>query len=685
VSIHIGVDVGGTFTDFTVSTSAGNRLILHKTPSTPAAPEQAITDGIREIFERWHLDPRHVTRLSHGTTVGTNALIQRRIGRVALVTSEGFRDLLEIGRQTRPMVYNIHKDHPKPLVPRHLRYEVPQRRRADGRVHVPLDEAKVRALAAVLVAEAVDCVVVCFLHSYAFPEDEGRAAEILRDNLPASVAVITSSSVYPEFREYERFSTAVVNGALLTVVGSYLDRLTAGVAALGIDTDVKISQSSGGLMSVAMARRLPIRASLSGPAAGVQGAAHRAAISGWPNIITLDAGGTSADVSLLRDAAPVEVNERDLAGFPIRLPALDVNAVGAGGGSIARIDRDGLLKVGPQSAGANPGPACYDLGGRQATVTDANVYVGRLNGEALLDGRMPIRRDLAVAAIGELASDLGISPDETALGIVRVACATMVKAIRSITVERGQKPSDFSLFVYGGAGPLHAIEVARDLGIATIVVPPNPGILCAEGAMNSALTADFVKTILAPLDGAVSRIAAEVASQLSTAVHGWFENEKIPEPGRKLTWSVELRYVGQNYELSLPIEVAVFDAKVCRILARRFHELHDSYYGFASPDEPVQFVNLKVKATGRLETPDLPLVAGSAAGSPIASRDVLFLGDDWQATPVYRRTDLAPGQEIPGPALIEQMDTTSVVYPGDRCTIDRWGNLILRLEPETVS
>ena len=499
--MYIGVDVGGTFTDIAVNRDDGSNLILHKLASTPDAPERAIIEGLRTILDRSGVSADRVKRLAHGTTVGTNALIQRKCGKVGLVTSQGFRDLLEIGRQTRPSVYDMHTDHPAPLVDRHLRIDVPQRTLADGSVHVALDEDAVRRAAENLAAEKVDCVVVCFLHSYAFPEDEIRAAEILSANLPNSVTVLCSSAVYPEFREYERFSTAVLNGALITILGSYLDRLTSSVADLGITSEIKISQSAGGLMSVRMARRYPVRASLSGPAAGVQGALRRATAAGFNDIITLDVGGTSADVALLRDGRAVEVNERDLAGFPIRIPALDVNAVGAGGGSVAWIDRDGLLKVGPQSAGAVPGPICYDMGGTECTVTDANVMLGRLNNQALLGGRMPIKAGLAIDGITRLAGDLKVAPDAAALGIVQVACATVVKAIRSISVERGHNPSDFALFVYGGAGALHASDVARELGMTQVVVPPDPGILCAEGAMNAALSTDFVTTILAGLNG----------------------------------------------------------------------------------------------------------------------------------------------------------------------------------------
>ncbi len=677
--MYIGVDVGGTFTDIAVNRDDGSNLILYKLPSTPLAPEKAIVDGLNTILADNCLKAGDVRRLSHGTTVGTNALIQRKCGTVALVTSKGFRDLLEIGRQTRPTVYDMHRDHPAPIVERALRLEVPQRRLADGTQHVALDEVAVTQAGETLSAANVDCVVVCFLHSYAFPDDETRAAELLRNALPDDVVVLTSSSVYPEFREYERFSTAVLNGALITIMGSYLDRLTAGVAELGITSEVKISQSSGGLMSVRMAREFPVRASLSGPAAGVQGALRRSIAAGFENIITLDVGGTSADVALIKDGQPIEVNERDLAGFPIRIPSLDVNAVGAGGGSIAWIDRDGLLKVGPQSAGAEPGPACYDMGGQDATVTDANVLLGRLNGEALLAGRMPIRKELSGKSITSLAEQLDVSVDEAALGIVQVACATMVKAIRSISVERGHSPGDFALFVFVGAGALHAADVARDLGMHRVIVPPSPGILCAEGAMNAMLSTEYVATILSPLDvGGLCKLRS-AEKELAARVGDWFDAESVPAAQQQTSWSIGARYFGQNYEITLPLDTSRNDAQIVESLREAFHIAHETNYGFASKSEPIQIVNIAVKAIGQLDRPELPQIETNGAAEPEHYRETLFEPGRRHKTPIFARDKLVAGQKIDGPAIVEQMDTTVLVFPGDVCVVDRWGNLVITL------
>lgn len=677
--MHIGVDVGGTFTDIAVNPGDGSGFFLHKLPSTPDAPERAIIDGLGAILAENGLDPGRVVRLAHGTTVGTNALIQGNCGKVALITSEGFRDLLELARQTRPTVYDIHRDNREPLVPRHLRIEVPQRRLADGSEHVALDPAAVADAARRLEVEDVDCVVVCFLHSYAYPEDELRAAGILRGNLPGSTRVVTSSSVYPEFREYERFSTAVLNAALLTLFGSYLDRLMRDTADLGMDVDIKISQSSGGLMSVRMAKELPIRASLSGPAAGVQGALHRATVAGIENIITLDMGGTSADVALLENGVPVEVIARDLAGFPIRIPSFDVNAVGAGGGSIAWIDRDGLFKVGPRSAGAVPGPACYDLGGTEPTVTDANVILGRLNGEAMLAGRMPIRRDLSVRAVESLAGRLDVAPEDAALGIVQVACATMVKAIRSISVERGYSPSEFSLFVFGGAGALHAVDVARELGMNRIVVPPSPGILCAEGAMSAPLSTEFVTTLLAPLDLEELDVLERAGAELGARISEWFRSECVPGPQQRTIWTVSARYFGQNYELALPVDMSASREALRAGIEAAFHDAHERNYGFCSANEPIQLVNLSVKALGELQRPRLPVLPKAPPPEPTCCRNTLFSAGDRRLTPVYDRTGLVDGQVIAGPAIIEQMDATVLVHPDNECVVDRWGNVTITL------
>ena len=675
MTVHIGVDVGGTFTDFAVSLPEKNIQLLYKLPSTPERPDEAIIEGLEYFLTNHKLDPKEIVRFGHGTTVGTNALIQRRVGKVAMVTSRGFRDLLEIGRQTRPKVYDMHQDFPKPLVPRWLRYEVSERMRADGIVHVPLDEQELKEIASTLKAANIDCVAVCFLHSHAFPEHEERAAEILRKNMPDEVSIMTSSMVYPEFREYERFSTTVLNAALLTVMNAYLDRLTKGVAEKGVAAEPTISQSGGGLMS----RRYPIRSALSGPAAGVLGAAYRAKATNEANVITLDIGGTSADVSLLANGEPSVVHSRRLAGFPLRLPALDVNAVGAGGGSIAWIDRDGLLKVGPDSAGAVPGPACYGNGGLLATVTDANVVLGRLPDDSLLDGRMTIRRDLAEEAIDNLAEKLSMSREATALGVVQVASAVIVKAIRAISVERGHDPSKFSLFAFGGAGPLHAVDVAKDLGIRKVFIPPNPGILCAEGLLGSDLVADLIQPSLAPFDNNIYQSLNLAKSTLDKRARDWFETESVEVESQGQGWSADLRYKGQNFELAIAFDNDQFDQASASDLRKAFDQAHEAAYGYSQSDELVELVGMRVKLTGVLSKPPLPKIKSGPCLNSIGSRKVLFGKDIWCETPIYRRDAIPKEQGFEGPAIIEQMDSMLLIFPGDRAKIDEWGNLIIVL------
>lgn len=682
--LKVGVDVGGTFTDFFVVDEEAGRTIRYKRPSTPAQPQEAILQGLGELLKLHDLPFSAVGALFHGTTVGTNALIQRRIGRVALITSEGFRDLIEIGRQTRPKVYDIHQDSPAPLVTRDCRFEVPARVRADGTVVTPLDEDRLRGLIPALLDRKVDCVVVAFLHSFAYPEHERRAVEVLRAALPASVHVISSASVYPEFREYERFTTAVLNGALLTVMDRYIGRLISGVKALGTMARPLISQSSGGLMSAEMAKELPIRASLSGPAAGVSAVVHWARQMGYREVITLDIGGTSSDVALIRDYEPSEVSLQDVGGFPVRMPAVDVTAVGAGGGTIAWIDKDGLLKVGPHSAGADPGPACYGLGGLDATTTDANVLLGRLSNEALLGGRMPIKPDLARKAIAGLAEKLGLETLDTALGILKLAGTTMVKALRRMSIERGHDPSKFVLFAFGGAGPLFAIDVAREIGISTVVVPINPGLMCAEGLHFCALSNDFVGTYLRELAATAESAIKGLRDALIADAEAWFSNEKVPPDQRGYEWRAELRYRGQNFELSLPISDERLSADGIEALREAFHVAHERSYGFSMVGEIIELVSIKLKVRQKVEFVRPTELPEARQARPTHTRRVIFDRIEPIETLIYERADLAKGQRIQGPAIIDQQDATTLIYPGDEAFVDQWGNIVIQLRREVA-
>ena len=678
MSWMVGVDVGGTFTDFFAFDDSTDRIVLHKVASTPGNPAQAVIEGLRELAAQHAIDLNQVTRLSHGTTVATNALIQRRGGKVALVVTEGFRDLIEIGRQIRPHVFSLQQDYPAPLVPRELRFEAPERITADGKATRALTAESLPPLIAAIGDGKPDACAVCLLFSFLNPAHEAMLRDALATAYPDMYLSI-SSEVQPEFREYERLSTTVLNAYLQPVIDRYLRDFAEGVGKAAPAAALGINQSSGGLMSVARARRMPIRTALSGPAAGAVGAIHMARLSGVPDVISLDMGGTSADVALIRDYSAGTTFNKWIEGYPARLASLDINAVGAGGGSIAWFDRDGLMKMGPQSAGALPGPACYGRGGEDATVTDANLVLGRLSPRGLLGGGMALDEGLARKAIAPLAERLGFSIERTAHGMLGIVVANMVRAIRAVSVERGHDPRAFALLPFGGAGPLHATDVAKSLGIRRCLVPFAPGILCAQGLIVSDLRETFVRTAVTPLsEGRMANVAAHV-SELKRLARDWFDAESVGLADRHIDIAVDLRYVGQNFELAIPIGDAEPLPKADDITQRFFAE-HERAYGFHNPADHVEIVNFRLLAVGKLRQP----VArpseprnGSLAGS--TSRNVWFSAERSDDTPVYDRATLSPGSTIQGPAVIEQLDATTLLFPGDRAVVDPYLNLAVEI------
>jgi N-methylhydantoinase A len=682
VTWSIGVDVGGTFTDFhALDEETGESRIL-KLASTPENPARAIVAGLDELLGDG-IDAAQVARLAHGTTVATNALIQGRGEPVAVVTTEGFRDLLEIGRQTRPRLYDFQADHPPPLAPRHLRFEVAERIGADGEVVRELTgEALALVAAQVRESGAASCAV-CLLFSFLNPSHERAIGRALERAVPG-LQVSLSSAVQPEFREYERFSTALVNAWLQPTISAYMDSLETEVKSRLPDVRLGINQSSGGLMSVARARAFPVRTALSGPAAGVVGAVHVARAAQTCDVITLDMGGTSADVCLIRDFRADVGVARKVADFPIRLPMVDVHTVGAGGGSIAWFDRDGLLKVGPQSAGADPGPACYGQGGSAPTVTDANLVLGRLSAHGLLDGGMPLDVDAARAAIAPLAERLEFSVERTALGILDIVTATMVRAIRAVSVERGHDPRDCALMAYGGAGALHAGLVARALQMTRIVVPPAPGILCAQGLVVADLADELVRSKRVALDAAAVGAMSTLMDELWRDAVVWFQREQVESSHRRAELFLDMRYVGQNFEL----RVAVCQADGTRapklpeleVLSVLFDEAHRKLYGYANEGDAVEVMNMRLALRGTHGTAravDSDVVEALSAAQPIALRPVYFDDEQAQDTPVYGRDSLRAGQRIEGPAIIEQLDATSVLYPGDVAEVNASDSLIV--------
>ena len=604
----VGVDVGGTFTDFHALDQRTGVSHRHKTPSTPSDPAEAILSGLTELCRRHAINPTSITRLAHGTTVATNALIQRKGSDVAVVTTGGFRDLLEIGRQTRPKMFDLKADHPPPLAPRHLRFEVAERVGGDGQVVAPLSEAEIARVVTEVAASGVEACAICFLFSFLAPAHEQRMAAALAAALP-DLAISMSSAVQPEFREYERFSTTVLNAYLQPLISRYMRTLGRQMAAAAPHARLGINQSSGGLMSVERAAEMPIRTALSGPAAGAVGAVHVARQAGTGNVITLDMGGTSADVALIGDYQTGLSFNRDVAGFPVRLPSVDINTVGAGGGSIAWFDRDGLLKVGPQSAGADPGPACYGRGGTAPTVSDANLILGRLS-PSLLGGEMTLDEGQARAAMAPLADRLGFSVERTAHGVLAIVVANMVRAIRTISIERGHDPRDFALMAFGGAGALHAGDVARALDMGRVIIPPAPGILCAQGLVVSDLKEDFVAAarmlLAAPAMGALT-VAAD---GLRAAAEAWFSAEAVAPERRRVQLALDLRYRRQNFELTIDANAPDDPAQIAPLetLLARFYADHDRTYGFHTTEDPVEVVNIRLTAIGTADTP--PPAAG---------------------------------------------------------------------------
>jgi len=679
---RISVDSGGTFTDVCLVDETGGRIAVWKVPSTPADPSDAVANGVREALARIGARASEVSYFGHGTTVATNALIQHRGARIGLITSDGFRDLLEIGRQKRPDLYDLQADKPPVLVERALRREVPERLRHDGSVETALDEAAVRAAVRALRAAGVKGVAICFLYSFLDAAHETTARRIAAEEFPGAF-ICASHEVAPEFREYERLSTTVVNAYLGPVMAFYIRGVADRLSALGIKATPHLTQSNGGVIGFETAARLPVRTLLSGPSTGVVGAQVTARLAGIDVIITFDMGGTSTDVALIQGGEAGLAREAVVHGYPIKAPMLDIHTVGAGGGSIASVDSGGLLKVGPRSAGADPGPACYGRGNDEPTVTDANVVLRTLNPVELLGGRMRISQELARAAIDRLAAALGMDAWASAQGIISVVTANMARAIRVISVQRGHDPRDYALVAFGGAGPLHAARLAAELDIRRVLVPRNPGILCAMGLLLADLRVDFATTRLLALSAAAIEEIEAIVADLRRRCEAWFVEEGIAAEDRRGALTVDMRYAGQNYELSVPLADGPATLATLDGLAAGFAATHQRLYGFVAEGEPMQLVTFRAEATGIVRKADLrpsPDAGPDARGAALGSREVwLPEAGGFTPCPLYNREKLRAGNRIEGPAIIEQMDATTLIPPDARATVDPYLNLIMEL------
>jgi N-methylhydantoinase A len=675
----LGIDVGGTFTDIVLIRTTDGRNFLHKTPSTPADPSLAMERGITEILVAANAAPAEIQYFGHGTTVATNALIEGKTAPTALITTAGFRDILEIRRQRQPHNYNIRIPKPLPLIPRHLRREVSERMFLMGQPSVAPSRQELDPHIADISAANVAAVAVVFLHSYLDASHEAQVVSWLREALPGTF-ICASHEVLAEFREYERTSTTVANARLGPIMSRYLEKLEQRVATIGLGAKPHIQQSNGGFASPREAGQLPISTLASGPAAGVIGAVRLASQAGFTDAITFDVGGTSTDVCVIQNSAPFIAREREVAGYPVRFPMIDVHSVGAGGGSIAWIDNGGFLQVGPKSAGADPGPACYDRGGTQPTVTDANVVLGRLNPQALLNGRMPIRSELARAAINEnIAKPLGLSLEDAAEGILTILNETMVRAVRVITVEQGNDPRRFSLFAFGGAGPLLASPLARELGMKITIVPPGPGLLCALGLLMSDARRDFSVTRIIALRENARDVITPAAEQLREKAKQWFASESAYPSNRVLDWAADVRYIGQSHELTIPMKEAPFHAAAVERLIADFTSEHIRLYGYAA-DTDLELVTLRLTARAIVERPNIaqpPADDGNAAKKLKGGRKVHFPGRGFIECPIYDRAALQPGEPIDGPAVVEQMDATTVIFPDQQIRCDEHRNMLI--------
>jgi N-methylhydantoinase A len=672
----IGIDIGGTFVDIVMADESGARFA--KAPSTPAAPAAGVLSILRDLIRRREIEPSKVTRIVHGSTVATNALLEGKTARTGLVTTLGFRDVLEIGRQNRDSLYDLGFVRTAPVVPRDMRFEVSERVDALGNVVVPLSENEVAAVAERLADARVAAVAVVLLFSYLRPEHERQAGRILEQRL--GIPVVLSSDVLPEFREFERTSTTVITAALRPVVGAYLEALEQGASELGLPTRWQVMQSSGAIMSAGAAEKEPGRLLLSGPAGGVQGARAVGEVVGERNLITLDMGGTSCDVALVSDGGVDWTASGVVAGHAVVLPMVSVHTIGAGGGSVAWVDAGGALRVGPHSMGAEPGPACYGRGGTSATVTDAHLVLGHLAALRPLGGLATLDVACAREAIERtVARPLRLSVERAALGMLEVADASMERAIRVVSVERGRDPREYALLAFGGAGPLHAVSLARRLAIPRVVIPSTAGVLSAYGLLVAETGHDYSRTLLRPMSGLDLAAVVALVAGLFEEGRRTLRTEGVAGGDIRFAPSADLRYVGQSHEVNVPIAVRAGDLDVDE-LCRSFHRAHEERFGHSSPDEPIEWVTLRVRASGpaakigathrsrrgKAEEPAAP--AWFDASGPVPTRRLL-------------RDNLAPGETIAGPAVLFGDDSTVVVPPGAKARADERGHLMIEVGP----
>lgn len=679
---RIGIDIGGTFTDL-VLVKDGEVTTL-KVPSTPDDP----SEGALEAMATVAVDPTTINEFDHGTTIATNIIIERNPGaRVVFLTNDGFADIPEIMRTDRENQYDRHWKKPDPLVPRTDRHGIPGRITVDGAEHRPLDESSARDLIESYAArDEPISYAISMLHSFVNPAHERQLTTII-DEIHPDADTSASHAVFPQAKEYERASTVIANAYVKPQMSRYVDRLRTELADRGIDAPINIMQSNGGLLPVDDVVDVPAKTLFSGPAAGIAGANHFGS-SVADNIISLDMGGTSTDVGIIRDGTPLSTTEGVIEwGLPVQFPQMDIETVGAGGGSIAWIDPGGLLKVGPQSAGADPGPACYGQGGNDPTITDANLVLGRLNPESFLGGDMALDSSAAHTTVADLGAELDMEPVETALGILEVGMNTLTQAIRSVTVERGADPRDFSLVAFGGAGPMHAPGVIRIADIPRVIVPPNPGVLSAAGLLTTDYKYDQLQSFIHPIDEITDRTLAELNDAIETMANRGKDVVRANAADPAIEVSADLRYTEQAYEVNVPLNgppVAEADVTAAET---SFHARHEQLYGHANESDAVEMVNIHVDIIGRrAAATDLTDGNDTDPPAPVAdaikqTREIVFANATHDTT-VYDRDKLSPGHTVDGPAIVEEPQSTTVVFPAQAARVDPHTNLIIEAEDQ---
>lgn len=673
---RIGIDVGGTFTDFVLSEASG-RLSFYKEPSTPDDPSRALVEGLVTLLEQSGLEPSDVTALMHGTTIGLNAIIQRKGARIGLIVSSGYRDILEIARCRMPSSFDFHASKEAPLVPRSRIVELNARFSPQGACSLDPDEAEIAACGRTLTSMELDAAALVLINGYAAPDQEAGLAQRL-SAAAGGLKITSAAALWPEIREYERALVACLNAYIQPLLQRYFERLGAGLAARGFSAPIIVTASNGGSLSAASAIDRPVETILSGPASGVMAAVRMARQTGSGSIITFDMGGTSSDIAIASDAMPELATRTDIGGLPLVLPVVDVSAIGAGGGSVVWVDPHGVLKVGPQSAGARPGPVSYGQGGTAPAVTDCYLTLGYINPENFLGGRMRLDGAAARAALDDIGARIGITGDDRAAraaqGALSVTTAGMASALFKTLAERGLDPRGFSLVPFGGAGPTHASLLAEDVGITHVVVPPAAGTFCALGAVGADLRRDFVRSLRRPLNVDNAGLLFETLDMLVADGQGWLETEGGAREGTYFERSLDMRYAGQAYELRVRL---ADDASDTEAVVEAFHREHERIYGFRDADAPIEIGTIRLAAVGK--TPDLVppmLKAGGLSATPSTTRAV-FHRNGWIEAAVFERSALCAGQRLEGPAVVEQVDTTVVILPGWSGRIDDTGNLHL--------